>query len=49
VNVIAGGDAPQRPTFATVCSLCSAETQVPFRPDGVRPVFCLACLKRRTR
>jgi len=33
----------------TVCSSCSEETQVPFRPDGVRPVYCMPCLKQQTR
>jgi CxxC-x17-CxxC domain-containing protein len=37
------------PLHAAVCSACAAETQVPFVPDGVRPVFCLPCLKQRTR
>jgi CxxC-x17-CxxC domain-containing protein len=32
-----------------VCTVCGAATQVPFLPDGVRPVYCLPCLKQRTR
>ena len=42
----------ERPTAArhpTTCSLCQAATEVPFRPDGVRPVYCLDCLKKQTR
>ena len=34
---------------AAVCNTCGAATEVPFRPDGVRPIFCLPCLKQRTR
>lgn len=58
LHAAGAGDAPSpadengaapRPMFAATCSLCSTETQVPFQPDGVRPVFCLPCLKRRTR
>ena len=29
-----------------VLSLCGIATEVPFVPDGVRPVFCLPCLKQ---
>ena len=32
-----------------VCSSCGADTQVPFAPDGVRPVYCMPCLKQQTR
>jgi CxxC-x17-CxxC domain-containing protein len=32
-----------------VCTVCNAATEVPFQPDGVRPVYCLPCLKQRTR
>ena len=32
-----------------VCNTCGAATEVPFRPDGLRPIFCLPCLKQRTR
>jgi CxxC-x17-CxxC domain-containing protein len=31
------------------CSVCGVATEVPFVPDGVRPVYCLPCLKRQTR
>ncbi len=31
------------------CTECGAEALVPFQPDGVRPVFCMPCLKRQTR
>lgn len=40
--------SPQDLHTAT-CTVCGAEAQVPFRPDGVRPVYCLPCLKQRTR
>jgi len=38
-----------RPVFKTECSGCSAEIEVPFKPDGVRPVFCKDCLKNYRR
>jgi CxxC-x17-CxxC domain-containing protein len=40
--------APGKVHMAT-CSVCATATEVPFEPDGVRPVYCLPCLKRRTR
>ncbi|MDQ2872471.1 MAG: zinc-ribbon domain containing protein, partial [Candidatus Eremiobacteraeota bacterium] len=33
-----GGGAP-RENFHTVCAQCGAETSVPFRPRGDRPVY----------
>src|SRR5680860_322860 len=30
--------------FDAVCSHCKAKTRTPFKPDGVRPVFCKDCL-----
>jgi CxxC-x17-CxxC domain-containing protein len=40
---------PRGPMHPATCSLCSTSTEVPFVPDGVRPVFCLPCLKKQTR
>jgi len=34
-------DAPQK--FDAVCSKCGKACQVPFRPNGKRPVFCNDC------
>jgi len=31
------------------CTVCGEPTEVPFQPDGVRPIYCLPCLKQRTR
>jgi len=45
--------APRQRTPATMhtatCTVCSEPTEVPFVPDGVRPIYCLPCLKQRTR
>ncbi len=32
--------------YKTICSMCEAETQVPFRPDGNRPVYCKICYQK---
>ncbi|HOT06402.1 MAG TPA: hypothetical protein PLI05_03785 [Methanotrichaceae archaeon] len=29
-----------------VCSDCGNQTQVPFKPDGVRPVYCRDCYQK---
>jgi CxxC-x17-CxxC domain-containing protein len=29
--------------------VCGTPAEVPFVPDGIRPVYCLPCLKQRTR
>jgi CxxC-x17-CxxC domain-containing protein len=39
----AGSDRPAREMFAATCAACGRETQVPFRPSGVRPVYCSDC------
>ena len=31
--------------FNAVCSNCKREIQVPFKPDGRRPVYCIDCRK----
>lgn len=36
-------DRPQRQLFDTVCSSCGCQTQVPFQPNGSRPVYCRSC------
>ena len=32
--------------FDAQCFNCGKMTQVPFKPDGKRPVYCLSCLKQ---
>ncbi|MFQ5718165.1 MAG: zinc-ribbon domain containing protein [Acidobacteriota bacterium] len=44
--------APRTPMrlFQAVCSDCGADTEVPFRPNGISPVYCRTCLpKHRPR
>ena len=42
----ATGDTDKGKMFETVCSNCSKQTTVPFRPDGRRPAYCLSCLRK---
>ena len=33
-------------TFKTVCSVCSKACEVPFKPNGKKPVFCDSCFSK---
>jgi type I restriction enzyme, R subunit len=33
-------------TFDSTCSDCSIDIQLPFKPDGKRPVYCKECYKK---
>ncbi|MCL0044070.1 zinc-ribbon domain containing protein [Dehalococcoidia bacterium] len=37
------GDDRPREMYPAVCANCGVETQVPFKPTGVRPVYCTEC------
>lgn len=41
------GDVRPREMFSITCNSCGAESQVPFRPDEGRDVFCQACYRAR--
>lgn len=41
-----GGAGGTSQMFDAQCSNCGKMTQVPFKPDGKRPVYCLSCLKQ---
>jgi CxxC-x17-CxxC domain-containing protein len=36
----------QRQMFSAICSSCGVETQVPFKPNGTKPVYCRDCFQR---
>jgi CxxC-x17-CxxC domain-containing protein len=42
------GGAP-REMYNATCSDCGAETQVPFKPDPDRPVYCRDCLPKHRK
>ncbi|MHA2303834.1 MAG: CxxC-x17-CxxC domain-containing protein [Candidatus Hodarchaeales archaeon] len=29
------------------CADCGIDTEVPFKPDGTRPVYCQECYRKR--
>ncbi|MBY0294315.1 hypothetical protein K2Q08_03215, partial [Patescibacteria group bacterium] len=37
---------PQAEMFAATCNNCNAACEVPFRPNGTKPVFCKNCFVR---
>jgi len=41
------GGSRVRPETRTNCSLCGAETTVPFKPTQGRPVLCRSCFKQQ--
>jgi ATP-dependent RNA helicase DeaD len=45
VNVRAGPPVKHR----AICSTCRTEFDLPFKPTGGRPVYCLSCLKSSKR
>lgn len=40
------GARPQREMHPAVCAGCGAETEVPFKPSGDRPVYCFDCFSK---
>ena len=40
-----GYDRGPREMFSATCSSCGREAQVPFRPNGSKPVYCSDCFK----
>ncbi|MDD1752905.1 MAG: hypothetical protein LUQ38_07445 [Methanotrichaceae archaeon] len=35
-----------REMTAVTCSDCGCQTEVPFKPDGSRPVYCQDCYQK---
>ena len=40
-------DREPREMHKITCSECGTETEVPFKPDGVRPVYCQDCYRAK--
>ena len=36
-----------REMHKATCAECGKETEVPFKPDGTRPVYCRDCFQKR--
>jgi CxxC-x17-CxxC domain-containing protein len=44
-----GYDRAPRELFSATCSSCGREAQVPFRPNGSKPVYCSDCFSTQRR
>jgi CxxC-x17-CxxC domain-containing protein len=42
-----GYDRPPREMHDVTCAECGQQTQVPFKPDGSRPVYCRDCYQKK--
>jgi CxxC-x17-CxxC domain-containing protein len=42
-------DNKTKDIYNAVCAMCELEIQIPFKPDGERPVFCKECFKDHQR
>ena len=42
-----GQDRPRRQMYPATCAECGLETEVPFEPRGIRPVYCANCFTRQ--
>jgi CxxC-x17-CxxC domain-containing protein len=38
-----------REMHKVTCSECGQETEVPFKPDGTRPVYCGDCYQKHKK
>ena len=41
-----GYDSGPREMHKVICAECGKETEVPFKPDGTRPVYCKDCFQK---
>ncbi len=48
-SFVGGYDRGPREMFPATCAACGAETEVPFRPSGDRPVYCRDCFGANKR
>lgn len=44
-----GSGRGEREMFSATCSSCGREAQVPFRPNGSKPVYCSDCFSQQRR
>lgn len=40
------GQRTERQMFDVTCAQCGVATQVPFKPNGAKPVLCRDCFRR---
>jgi len=47
INQMAYEDRGDRKMYTITCSECGKEAEVPFKPDGDRPVYCRDCYQKK--
>jgi len=45
-NSRGGFNSTPREMHKVTCADCGTETEVPFKPDGTRPVYCRDCYQK---
>ena len=40
-------DRGPRRLYPAVCASCGKETEVPFQPKGIKPVYCSDCFSQQ--
>lgn len=48
-KTISHDEEKEKELYNATCAMCDLEIQVPFKPDGERPVFCKECFKDHQR
>ena len=48
-HALESAQKPKKEMYPAVCAECGAQTELPFRPTGDKPVYCYACLLMRKR
>ena len=43
-HALESAQKPKKEMYPAVCAACGAQTELPFRPTGEKPVYCYACL-----
>jgi CxxC-x17-CxxC domain-containing protein len=38
-------ERPRRQMYPAVCAQCGKDTEVPFQPTGIKPVYCTSCFQ----
>jgi len=38
---------PQKLLYAAICAQCGRDCEIPFKPNGTRPVYCRECFAKR--
>ena len=44
-----GGFGGPREMHKAVCADCKKECEVPFKPDGTRPIYCKECYPKHAK